>query len=324
VAPAVRKHPGAWPNLYERSDVGQRTREPEHQSAPLSAEVNRLVELVVGSGALSLQSSPRFRDLVERFAAFGSAGHGLLSLAEATPAIAAEFVIARAGSVPTAVATQHLRRSSLRLLFRFARVLRIADHDPTLDLRLPPRSNLHCRALTDDEIAVCRSFALWSLTNTRRPAAWALAEATARTAELPHISVGDLDLDNRRVWIHCSTRTVPRWGALSEWGALQLERRVAELRDRGADHSTLLIYEGGGSPESRQASSCMAISDTLVAAGLAGERDVRPLSVAAWAGTHVFADTGQIEAAAVALGVRSLDRAARMIGWDWRGSEERR
>lgn len=318
----MQKHPGAWPNLVERSDVVQRTRLLEHHDRPLAAEADRVVELVGESSALSPQSAPRFDDLVARFVDFCGAGHGLGSLAELTPAIAAEFVTASTREGRPSIATQHLRRSSLRLLFRFARELGIADHDPTLDLRLPPRSNLHCRALTDDEIAVCRSFALSSLTNTRRPAAWALAEATARTAELPHISIADLDLEHARVWIHGCSRTVPRWGALFEWGAMQLERRVSELRDRGANDSTLLIYEGDGSPKSRHASSCLAISDTLIAAGCGSERDVRPLSVAAWAGARVFADTELIEAAAVALGVRSLDRAARLIGWDWRDSEE--
>ena len=78
-----------------------------------------------------------------------------------------------------------------------------------------------------------------------------------------------------------------------------------------------LVYEGDGSYESRQASACAAVSETLRRAGLAGEPDVRPLSVTAWAGTRVLQETGQIEAVAGALGIRSLDRAARLIGWDW-------
>ena len=57
--------------------------------------------------------------------------------------------------------------------------------------------------------------------------------------------------------------------------------------------------------------------ETLRRAGLAGEPDVRPVSVAAWAGAQILEETGQIEAVARALGMRSLDRAARLIGWDW-------
>ena len=73
------------------------------------------------------------------------------------------------------------------------RQLGVYDGDPTIDLVLPPRSFLAVRPLTDDEIVVCRSFSLQTLTATRQPAAWALAEATARTSEIPHIVVSDLD-----------------------------------------------------------------------------------------------------------------------------------
>src|SRR5439155_2516265 len=106
------------------------------------------------------------------------------------------------------------------------RQLGVYDGDPTIDLVLPPRSFLAVRPLTDDEIVVCRSFSLQTLTATRQPAAWALAEATARTSEIPHIVVSDLDLANRRVWIHGSSKAEARWGLLSDWGATQVARRI--------------------------------------------------------------------------------------------------
>src|SRR5437016_6168127 len=92
-----------------------------------------------------------------------------------------------------------------------------------------PRSFLAVRPLTDDEIVVCRSFSLQTLTATRQPAAWALAEATARTSEIHHIVVSDLDFMNRRVWIHGSSKTEARWGFLSDWGATQLAGRVGDV-----------------------------------------------------------------------------------------------
>jgi integrase/recombinase XerC len=52
-------------------------------------------------------------------------------------------------------------------------------------------------------------------------------------------------------------------------------------------------------------------------AGLASEPDVRPVSVPAWVGVQVLAETGRIDEVARRLGVRSLDRAAALIGWDW-------
>jgi integrase/recombinase XerC len=214
------------------------------------------------------------------------------------------------------VATRHLRRSAVRLLYRLARRHGLADHDPSLDLDLPPRSSLPTRPLTDDEIHLCRSFSLSTLTESRQPAAWALAEATASSSEIPRILVSDLDLEKRLVWIHGGSKTVPRWGCLTEWGQRQLLRRLQSLRQAKEDDSRL-VYSGRGSAQSRQASSCAAISEVLRRAGLHQEPDVRPGSVAAWEGANAFRDGAHIDEVARKLGVRSLDRAAQLIGWDW-------
>lgn len=79
-----------------------------------------------------------------------------------------------------------------------------------------------------------------------------------------------------------------------------------------------MVYEGQGSPESKQASSCLAISRTLLKAGLGGEPDVRPASVSAWVGARLYAEGALIQEVARRLGKRSLDRTARFISLDWR------
>ncbi|MCD9625301.1 hypothetical protein [Rhabdothermincola salaria] len=186
-----------------------------------------------------------------------------------------------------------------------------------MDLVLPPKSGVRTRPLHDEEVALARSGALHTLTSTRLAAAWALAEATARTAEIPRLTVGDVDLETGRVWIHGGGRTVPRWGSLSSWGATQLERH---LRTLTAGSEQLIIYRGCGSDQSRQASACVVIGDVLARAGLGAEPDVRPLSVVAWAGRQVLDETGRIEEVARRLGMRSLDRAAQLIGFDWQQS----
>ena len=293
------------------------------EASELEGELGLVLAELKQAGLLSEQSLPRVWDLMCRFRVFAERGFQVGSLGEVLPLHASTFVTAPSSTVsrPT-VATMHLRRSAVRLLFRFARELGLAAGDPTLDLKLPPRSRAAVRPLTDDEIPLCRAAALQSLTSTGLSAPWALAEATARTAELSHLCIADLDLAACRVWIHGSPRTKARWGRLSEWGAHQLERRLGVLA-RTSSSSTLLVYGGAGSPESRQASSCQAIGETLRRAGFRTEPDVRPLSVAGWAGAQVFAETGRIEAAARALGVRSLDGAARLIDFDWRiGGED--
>lgn len=299
--------------------MGEHTQQREQRLAEV---VSRVAGELLAGGALSAQSLSRMLELHDRFARFVQVGFDVQVLDEITSEIAGQFVGApSSGGRAPSLATQHLRRSAVRLFFRIARALGIAANDPTLDLRLAPRSLSSARPLADEEVALCRTAALHSLTGTRLSAAWALAEATARTSELAHLRVSDLDLQCAGVWIHGSPRAEPRWGRLSRWGCVQLERR---LRDLGptADAPSLLIYAGDGSAESRQASSCQAISETLRRAGLDAETDVRPVSVAAWAGVGVLRETGRIEAAARALGCRSLDTAARIIGLDWRGTEE--
>src|SRR5439155_21004785 len=172
------------------------------------------------------------------------------------------------------------------------------------------------RPLTDDEIALCRSFALSTLTETRQPAIWALGEAAARTSEIPHIRLSDLDLDRQLVWIHGSGRTEPRWGRITDWGALQLRRR-AHVLDRRQETDPIIAYEGRSHGASGQSSSCAGMAATMRRAGLGNERDVRPASVAAWAGVRALANGKGIDWVARMLGVRSLDRAARLVGWNW-------
>jgi integrase len=289
------------------------------RSAPPSRCVDDELTLVLAEvnaqGLLSPQSLARFGDLAGRFGRFVARAACGGSLRDVTADHARDFVLADSAAGPASVATMHLRRSLLRLLFRTGRRLGLTTGDPTLDLVLPRRSSLRTRPLENEEVALGRSAALYTLTGTRLAAAWALAEATARSAEIPRITVGDLDLDQRRVWLHGSGRTDPRWGRLSEWSAVQLDRHLRRLPDTDPDRR--LVYRGAGSEQSQQATACIAIGDVLIRAGLATEPDVRPLSLVAWAGGQILEETGRIEEVAKRLGMRSLDRTATLIGLVW-------
>jgi len=284
------------------------------------SELSEVVLQRLKETALADQSMARVAETMVRFTAYLERGHGIQSVHDIGKDHVLGFVFAPlpdpSGRRRPAIATMHLRRTALRLYFRIARQEGLVELDPTADLYLPPRSGVAVRPLTSDEISLCRSYSLKTLTATRHPAALALAEATARTAEIPHIRVTDLDLETGRVWLHGSPKTEPRWGYPSRWGLLQLARRVETLK-AGSKHDPCLVYRGTGSGESRQAASCVAITETLERAGLAREPDVRPLSIVGWAGRRIFTETGRIDEVAKRTGVRSLDRAARLIGWEW-------
>lgn len=257
--------------------------------------------------------------ILDRFARFALSGFGSTSLDEIRPEIARSFIEATTASgKPPSVSTRHWRRTALRLLFRAAREAGLVTGDPTLDLELPPRSSLGTRPLTDDEVALCRSVAQWSLAGSRRAAVWALAEATCRSSEVPNISADDIDLGSGRVWISGGKATEPREGCLTDWGLQRVRARILEL----GEPAQPLVYSGRSPSGAGQVAGASALVDVLTRAGLHQEPDVRPGSVAAWAGRRVLDETGRIELAAKALGVRSLDRAAGIVGWDWKADTE--
>jgi len=292
-----------------------RTRPP---SGGLAEQIDEL-RPTVGDATVAGAQWERTSSILDRFGRFAADGCGLVDLDEVTSGVARSFVTAPTGSGQApSTSTMHWRRTALRLLFRAARRQGLIDGDPTLDLALPPRSSLAARPLTDDEVFLCRSVAQWSLGGSRRAATWALAEATCRSSELPVVTGDDIDLETGQVWIAGGKATQPRTGQITEWGLLQVRARLDELEAP----SLPLVYSGRSPAGAGQVSGASAIVDVLTRAGLHREPDVRPGSVAAWAGRRVLEETGRIDCAARALGVRSLDQAARIVAWDWQADPE--
>jgi len=285
------------------------------RTAAEPAKVVALVTAVMVDGSVTDQSSARLLVLIERLLEFLTVGNGIDDLDDTTPAMAQAFVRApnTDGSSPS-LAVMHLRRCAVRILFRIARQLRLVSVDPTIDLDLPPRTASVLRPLTNAEGALCRAMSMNHLEATRLPAAWALAEAGIRTGEMAAVTVADFDPAGSRVRAGGCRSASPRWVELSRWGRQRLEHRLHDIPD---DPDQSLVYCADGSAQSRQAASCIAVTHTLVAAGLSDDEGVRPLSVTGWAGRRVFDETGRVEEAARVLGMRSLDRTARLIGVDW-------
>jgi len=219
------------------------------------------------------------------------------------------------GHLPS-VATRRNRRAAARLAFRLLREQGVVGHDPTVDLTLPLRTrDKGTRPLTDVEIGVGRAAALFSLEDTSRGASWALAEATATTHEIPLVARQHVDLANGLVWLSGSSKVDARLASLTDWGVHALRRRINAIEGDGlpvASTSTATT------PASLQARAAAQLSRTLREAGLASDPAVRPASIRAWAGRRVFLATGQIDKAALALGTRTLDNAAAVIGFAWR------
>ena len=252
---------------------------------------------------------------IAQFGDFAERGLGVFLVHDISPEDVQAFVDSRRpnGSLPT-YGIRRARRRSVRLAFKVGRHLAIVGLDPTRDLDIGVSSSIRARPLTDDEIARGRSHSFNSLKDLRRPVAWALAEATARTSEMGRVRARDIDLSSGTVQLPGSYANDPRVGELTEWGMQQVRRRV----ERGSHRDESLIVWRRG-PRDLRAASTQAITESLRAARLDAP-DVRPISIAAWAGRHLLDEGIPIDEVARRLGMRSLDEVARVIGFQWRAT----
>lgn len=287
---------------------------PTRGSLPPRVLGDRVVSHLTELGVMAPISLIRVADLIRGFANYLVASR-VESSGDITEAHASAFVhsLTRSKTEPS-VATMHLRRTALRIFFREAKALGVVSVDLTTSVPLPPRSYRALRPLTDGEIERCRSFAERMKGETRYAMAWALAEASARVAELGSIRAKDLHLEEGQVWIGGSANTGARWSTLTDWGVDQLQRLVMSRSKPPPDRSLLL--HGTTS----RASVHEFVASTLRQAGLAKTPGVRPNSIPAWRGATELANGASIDEVAVLLGMRSLDRAATFIGFQWRAA----
>jgi integrase len=256
-------------------------------------------------------------NVLRRFAAHAEQAVGARHADEVTRAGVELFVHAlRSDGSEPSLADRHRRRASVRLLYAVGRRLGLISIDPGRDIELPPRSSLRVRPLADEEVELGRAWAVNSVSNLRRPMAWALAEATAWTSEITAARVADVDLDKSRVWLHGNPTKDPRWSPLTEWGARQLARRLRQAHPLDGETS---LVTWRTAPRSGHAAASQAIKETLRAAGLDRELGVRPRSIVAWRGRSLLEQGRDIVEVAKALGYRSLDEAADFVGYAWRG-----
>ncbi|MBZ6111163.1 MULTISPECIES: integrase [Streptomyces] len=295
----------------------------------LAHAIDRILDAwasMAARGEFTEQTYDKFGLLLGRFDRYAHL-RGALVVGDVDQDLAEDFVFAagrsRHGHVSeAAVATMLLRRSVLRTAFRTLRSLGLTDTDPTRDIELPRRAVGDVRPLTEDEAIDLRHQASFVTRPSRHGAAAALALAGGHSGEIGHVRVQDLDTEGRRVWMHGSTKTDPRWCPLDTWCLNVLTNRAAfvtarQLRPESVPHARLAVSDKHASDAALQARVCVALRDLLTRIGLHDEPDVKPSSITAWAGLNAFERTGRIEDTAGLLGLRSLDRAAAVIGHHW-------
>jgi hypothetical protein len=129
-----------------------------------------------------------------RFVRFAGA-YDVAMVSAVTEKLVAKFVSAPgANGRPPAIATQHQRRSTIRIALLLASQHDRSITDPTRHLALPSRSTMASRPVTDDELALLRQVSLATLVETRQPSIIALAEIGAVTTEISLVTVEDITL----------------------------------------------------------------------------------------------------------------------------------
>lgn len=230
----------------------------------------------------------------------------------------------RAGQRPE-LTTRHARRTALRMLFRTLREMGYDIGDPSLDLRLPTRSDTSARPLTDLEVTLCRTSSRMGEAGGRslhRAVCWAIGETTAVSSEISAVRVGDVDDRTAPRWVRLpgTRRHDARLGELSDWGSVIIGPQLELLTQRQATPATSLTYRGQGTPGEpcAQSAVCNALAAVLAASGVADEPDVRPASLRNWAGRRLYDAGMPIEQVARRMGARSLDSTAADIALRWR------
>jgi hypothetical protein len=284
--------------------------------------IQTVIKAWVQDAALSEQSLVRMGETLARFSArIHSQGVRLLS--ELTVEHVRGFVYAALpdGSAPE-IATLHARRTAVRAFYRTARALGLTDLDPTMDVFVPGRKSRATHPVTDEELLLLQT-ASQLKGDSRSAVVLALAQATAVTSEITQVRILDVNdgEDPRTVKLAGTARHRARLGQLTPWGSRVITRRIHQLQEGGADEMTLLAYGGlapaGGAKA--QASVCNALGELIQSVGLNDQAGIRPGSIRAWAGRAIFESDG-IAAAAIALGLSSLDQSAQVINYSWQSS----
>lgn len=202
-----------------------------------------------------------------------------------------------------APATWNLRRWACGTFFRTLRQLGLLTGDPLLDVHPQQRGAGRYRPLSWAEVDICRFYARRATRDQYGPAAFACAEASATSGEIPKILVADVDLERAVVWIAGTRKSHARWGHLTDWGHRDIAQLIA---DRGDEPGQSLV-RGGRNLKSSQSAVSERLSRTLDRAGFADDPTVAPTSIRYFAALRAYEDTGDLFQAQHALGIRSLD-----------------
>lgn len=227
---------------------------------------------------------------------------------------------------PVGSSRRKTRLAALRAFFRTLYRLGIWDQNPASGIPEAPARSRHVAPLTVDQIEQVKRVAARRPGSSKVPAALALVLLGASAREAAFVRVGDVDLDEGRVWLQGGSGWYrDRWVRIDdEWARDALRIRIAVLTAETPDgdqlRRTLLVYkptQAGVPGDKRSASISGALTDLMKTARVYQVGRTRVESIREAVAARVFAQTGSLEATAERLGVSSLDGVVHVLGYDW-------
>jgi integrase len=234
---------------------------------------------------------------------------------------------------PPPLSSRKQRLTGVRAFFITAALLGLYDENPAAAVELPGKSGRYVHPLTDGQIEQLWTTARVSLDETQLPAILGLTVLGANLGECATCRVADIDLVNRRVWVHGGgQRSFDRWLAIDDDKAFDgIERRIKWLRAHYGDAADTmpLCYvastrrpkaarNGQGALYGEQSAIAERLRFLMKTARVYTAGVTRPESIREWLANAVYQETGRVEAVAYRLGMASLDGAAHVLGLDWR------
>ena len=256
----------------------------------------------------SAQTIQRLIDISDNFTSYLNALE-VADLADLTTRVCEAFITAPdTDGQPTSIHVQHQRRWVIN---SYLTAIQANTNNPAAQVTIAKRPDGIVRPLTNDEIQLARTAGTkngqkyW-----RRYAAWALAETTAATSEIPQITPANIHDDTLE--LPGTARLNPRTVPIQPWAKQILEQAIAHQPDT----TKPLTYTGNSPPDrpSPQAATCRLIYTILDDTYLNTLPGVKPASIRNWRGRHDYDQGASLIEVAELLGHPNLDRTAAAIG----------
>jgi integrase/recombinase XerC len=286
--------------------------------ALLIADAWRFVHSAIVDSDLRTGAAERYVGLWARFERFAVRSRGITLMRDIDRQLIEAFVGAHTlnNRVP-APSTMRTRRAALRYLFFKVELFGFDVDVRVVNVPVPQPEPSGPRWLTAAESERCRWAATGTVVATRYPLILGFAESGVATGEIGWIRGREVDLAAGTVAVPATLKGFARTIPLTDWAVEQLQ-----LADRrGLLHPDgFVAVERDSSHDVRRTSVTAVLTEILERGGLRGQPGIEPRSFAATAGRRILQNSARIDFVALALGLDSLDRAAVLIGFDWRAA----